>query len=274
MIKKIINHIKIKKNIDINGYEDKFVREQIEDRIIQIHAKSYSDYFNRIKTDAFELDKLTERLSNNTSRFFRKPLLFEYLYSVLLPELISAKGKEDDYSLRIWSAGCSQGQEPYSVAILLNELPNGLENFNVNIFSSDVNNENLRKANSALYNFESIKNVKYGLLKKYFIQREEEFELATSVKEMVQFSKFDLLDLKHQSPPESIFGNFDIILCCNVLMYYKAGYKEIIFNKLYKNLTPGGYLILGESEELPEKYRDIFLKTFNQENIYKKLNLI
>ena len=160
MLKKIINYIKAHKNIDLNGYDDVFVREQIEHRIIEIKAKSYGDYFVQVTSDQHELEKLTERLSNNTSLFFRKPLLYEYLSNVVLPGIIAEKKRKNDYSLRIWSAGCSQGQEPYTMSILINELLQGSENFNVDIFASDVNEENLVKAQAATYSLESVKNVK------------------------------------------------------------------------------------------------------------------
>lgn len=272
MLKKIINHIKVNKNIDLNGYDDAFVREQIEHRILEEEMKSFGDYLARLSYDKQELDMLTERLSNNTSMFFRRPLLYEYLYQVILPQIIKVKKDQDDLSLRVWSAACSQGQEPYTMSILINELFRGSDELNVNIFASDINSDNLESAKLGNYSYESVKNIKYALLRKYFRHTDNHFILNSTAKENVQFSRFDLLDKKHNAPPDSIFGNFDIILCCNVLMYYKREFKDIIFNKLYKDLAVGGYLILGDSEEVPISYREYFRRIVTHENIYIKMN--
>jgi len=153
---------------------------------------------------------------------------------------------------------------------LVPEVPN--ESYEINIFATDIDNKALKTAVEGKYDYDRIKNIKFEFLNKYFNIKDNLYTLKSEIKKMVQFSFFNLLDKKHFVPPESIFGDFDIVLCRNVLIYFDHNHQEIIFNKLFKSLNSNGYLILGEAEAPIEK----FAKKFKKENecckIYRKIS--
>ncbi len=139
------------------------------------------------------------------------------------------------------------------------------------IFATDIDNNSLQRAKKAQFQAESLKNVKFGLLKRYFVEKTEGYELKSVIKDMVKFSKFDLFDNKLYTPPGSIFGNFDIVLCRNVLIYIVPDFQERIFDKLYRALNKGGYLILGEAEVPLEKYKNKFRIINRNCKMYQKI---
>lgn len=139
------------------------------------------------------------------------------------------------------------------------------------IFATDIDQTALAKAAEGIYSFDSIKNVKYGIMDSYFIKSERGFHISPDIKAMVQFNFFDLLDKNRLSPPDSIYGDFDIVICRNVMLYFEPDYQEIIFNKLYRSLKINGFLILGEAE-LPDATTKNFYKKVNScSKIYRKI---
>ena len=139
------------------------------------------------------------------------------------------------------------------------------------IFATDIDREALRTGKEGIYSIEDVSNVKLGLLRKYFSVEKNIYRIDEKIKEKVSFSFFDLLHKRSFSPAESIFGGFDIVLCRNVLIYFNFEFQEIIFEKLYRSLNSGGYLILGESETPVEKYKSKFKKVNNCCKIYRKI---
>jgi chemotaxis methyl-accepting protein methylase len=270
-IKKILNLIIEKKNLDFSGNRPDMLGRRI---LIRQEASGKSDmsgYYLYIKNNNEELEKLTDSLTIKVSRFFRNSMTFNYLYDQVLPLNIRVKSSLENQEYRIWVAGCATGEEAYSIAILLNEL---LEKEKINIpiyiFATDINKNTLKAAKQGVYSEESIKNVRFFLFRKYFKQKKESFHLNNKIKKMVSFSIYDLLDKKSNTPPESIFGGFDMVFCRNVLIYYNPEYQEIIFSKLFNSLNTGGSLILGKAEIPLKKYSEYFQKLNNACYIYKK----
>ncbi len=215
---------------------------------------------------------MLDSLTINVSRFFRNSLIFEYIAAHILPLLIHEKPAEEALSLRIWSNGCAMGEEPYSMAILINELcKNTQKRIKTSLFATDIDRTALQKARQGIYNFESIKDVKYRLLKKYFDIQGDDFYLDAKIKSKVSFSVYDILDKNSYAPPESVFGGFDIVLCRNLMIYFNSACQGIICDKLYKSLTKNGYLILGEAEIPAGTYRKYFKKVNECCHIYQKV---
>jgi len=174
----------------------------------------------------------------------------------ILEEMVLTKLEKNDNSLRIWSAGCASGEEPYTVAIILSEIfQKEKTNPDIYIFATDIDEKILETAQNGVYGPDAVKNVRFGLLQKYFSKKPDSYEIKPEIKEMVRFSQHNLLDKKSYIPAESIFGDFDIVLCRNVLIYFKTAFQDIIFAKLYRSLNPDGYLVLGEAEVPLEQYR-------------------
>ena len=279
----IINYLNEKRGFDFSGYRASMVERRIKKRLSATKTKDPNEYLHYLKNHPDELDKLIDALTINVSRFFRDTLTFEYIADRILPVIVYEKKNTLDHSLRIWSAGCSMGEEPYSIAILINELfEREKQNLDVNIFATDIDKGILIKAREAVYPFESIKSIKYRLLKRYFTPVKargsergagsagESFRLIQDIKDLVSFSHFDMLDRRSYAPPESVFGSFDMVLCRNLLIYFNIGHQDIIFDKLYRSLSNNGYLILGDAEIPAFKYQRSLKKVNEYCHIYQK----
>ncbi len=270
-LKSVINYLKENRGSDFSGYRTSMIERRVNQRLSAVSCKTYPEYLHHLKKQPGELDHLIDVLTINVSRFFRDTLAFEYIADRVLPEIVYQKKNTADPSLRIWSAGCSMGEEPYSIAILINELFEKEEmEIDINLFATDIDIRILKKAEKAIYPFESIKNVKYRLLKEYFVPKGKSFRLIPKIKDMVTFSCYDLLDNRSYAPPESVFGSFDMVFCKNVLIYFNAEYQDLIIGKLYRSLGKGGYLVLGEAEVPSIKYQRRFKKVNTYCHIYQK----
>ena len=261
--------------MDFSGYRKAMIQRRIDQRLSPTNCKDIFDYFSYLKQTPRELDILIDTLTINVSQFFRNPLIFEYLGVRILPTLLEQKKKHPSPSLRIWSAGCAMGEEPYSIAMLINESTDIEKQTNdvhmdVTIFATDIDINIIKKAQKAVYSFESIKNIKYALVKKNFLSQGKYFHLLPFLKKQISFSVYDILDPNSYAPPESIFGNFDMVFCRNLLIYFNNQYQNTIFDKLYRSLSLNGYLILGEAEVPPLKYQNHFRKVNECCHIYQK----
>jgi len=271
-LKRILDYLKDQRGFDFSGYRTSMLERRIEKRIFATQSKNLDDYFKYVKNFSVELDQLIDVFTINVSRFFRNSFIFEYISKMIIPSIIQTKIKNDDLNFRVWSAGCSFGEEPYSMAILLNEIINKEEvDISVNIFATDLDKKAITRASKGVYDFDSIKNVKIDTFQKYFTKTKNRFQLDPEIKKMVQFSFHDLLDENRLVPPDSIFGGFDIVLCRNVLIYFEPEYQKIIFNKLYKSLNKNGYLILGEAEVPIEGFKNKFSRENKCCKIYRKI---
>jgi len=271
VINKILFYLKEERSLDFTGNRVSMLERRISKRIIFTGYNSFDDYYQYLITHDKEIDKLVNVLTINVSSFFRDPLIWESLNKSILPELIEHKKGKKEESLRIWSAGCSSGEEPFSLAILLNEKLEQEEiHFDTHIFATDIDAEILQKAKQSIYNYDSVKLTKLEFINKYFTENKENYELNSNIREMVKFSFFDLLDEKKYTPPGSVFGNFDIVLCRNVLIYFRLEFQKRIFTKLHRALNRGGYLILGEAEVPIDEFRNEFRRVNNCCKIYQK----
>lgn len=192
------------------------------------------------------------------SEFFRNPIAFGLLEQLLLPTLVEAKARNGHGEIRIWSAGCAAGQEVWSVAILLDALSAARERpVPFRIFATDLSETNLTQARAGVYSAAAVGNVRLRHLVDGFTRQGECYAITPRLKEWVEFSVYDLLNAETICPPGSIFGDFDLILCSNVLLYYRPATQGLILDKLRRCLAAGGYLITDESErQIVESTRD------------------
>lgn len=270
-IKKILDYLQKQKGFDFSGYRRSMLERRINKRLLATETGNINQYFKYLINNQIEVDELIDALTINVSQFFRNHFVFEFISEKLAPRLIFGKLKKKEKYLRIWSAGCASGEEPYSLAIIFSEFleKENLE-LDLRIFATDIDKKSLKSAKEGVYDFESIKEVKYGLLSKYFIQKNNSFEIVFKIKNMVNFSFYDLLEKKSYAPPESIFGNFDLVFCRNVLIYFNLEYQEKIFEKLHHSLAPKGYLILGEAEMVSKRYQRYFSSLSEFLKIFQK----
>ena len=274
VLKGILNLLKEQRGFDFTGYRSAMLERRIQKRIYASKSEDLADYFEYLKLNTSELDHLVDVFTINVSRFFRNSLTFEYISKMILPEVLNAKLKikTKGNNLRVWSAGCSFGEEPYSMAILLNEYFRKEDvSLPLNIFATDIDKKALKRAVSGIFDEKRINKVKHGILERYFTQDESTFNLNPDLKKMVRFSFHDILDKTHIVPSDSIYGGFDIVLCRNVLIYFNPEKQKIIFDKLYRSLNPDGYLVLGEAETPVERFKQKFKQVNKCCKIYKKV---
>lgn len=267
----ILNYLNKTHGVDFCTNRYSSLERKINNRMKLLRINTSKAYIQCLEKNPKEIATLVDLLTVNVSRFFRNSLTFEYLAQKTLPAIISNKKKTNDNTLRIWSAGCANGEEPYSIAILLNEiLQKEKVEFKPTIFATDISRNSLQKAKQGVFLSDKLENVKYGLLQKYFTLKDNHFILNAKVRNMVTFSFYDITDSKTSVPPESVFGDFDLVLCRNVLIYFQLERQHIIFNKLFHSLTPSGYLVLGEAERLPSKLNKYFFNECDYSYIYRK----
>jgi len=184
---------------------------------------------------------VVEAMTTNETFFFRDKSPFDHLNEVILPHMLVERAKTR--RLRIWCAAASTGQEPYSIAICLKEIADKIGNWHVDIIGTDISNDVLEKAKAGLYSqFEVQRGLPIQQLVKYFKQVGELWQIESSLRAMVEFRPFNLLD------DFAPLGKFDIIFCRNVLIYFDREGKSNVLDRLSKHLAPDGYLLLGAAE--------------------------
>ncbi len=231
---------------DLTVYDDAFLVKALERRMTGINVGK-SDYPLYLQENRHEADCLLISFQITYSQFFRNPLTFAVLEQCVLPHLISQKSENGE--IRVWSAGCSTGQEAYSIGMLLDEMiKSSSKPMRFRIFATDLSQDALGAARTGIYDENSVANIRMKYLKSYFIKQGEAYTVAPGLKQKIDFSEYDLLDSHSSNPPDSIFGDFDIIFCCNLLFYYCIDVRRAIIKKLKRSLAEGGYLVTGETE--------------------------
>ena len=207
-----------------------------------------------------EYDAMLERLLTQETSFLRYPGLFAALEKRVLPELLGRKFWEKESALRIWSAGCSTGEEPYSIALTLCDAAGiaGKPRTSLpaaNILATDVSREALERAERGIYRGRALENLSRAQISSYFAKQGEHYEVKPMLRELVKFAP---LNLAHPV----YLGRFDCIFCMNVLIYFSAELRCKLIQRFYEALEPGGYLFLGHAESIadaPVKFQQSFL---------------
>ena len=233
--------------LDISMYDWKFLDKIIAARCIEAGAIEPADYLAYIATSPGEPRLLMQCLNISYTEFFRNSLSFAILERWVLPQLI--KSKPPGSELRIWSAGCSTGQEAYSVALLLNRIhQTRCMDFTYRIIGTDISQRNVDQAVKGEYRENELLNVPLRYLKTDFYSVGELYTVAHHIRQKVSFSLYNLLDAGSLCPSEGIFGSYDLVLCCNVLYYYQPAQQAIIIKKIIRSLAPQGAFMAGETE--------------------------
>lgn len=231
---------------DISMYDEAFIGKILRKRWQVTGVNTASEYEQYLAADNREVNIVQRCLNIHYSEFFRSPLTFALLEQWILPKLVKAKSSGGE--IRVWSAGCSAGQEAYSIAMLLDQLGTHGEKIRFRIFATDISETVLAVARKGIYDNDAMRNVRCKELKKYFTQEGENYIISPRLRENITFSKYDLLDQKSIHPPESIYGDFDIIFCSNLLFYYKPYIQCYILQQMRQAMSNIGYLITGEAE--------------------------
>jgi chemotaxis protein methyltransferase CheR len=187
------------------------------------------------------MTRVVEAMTTNETFFFRDKTPFEHVRTTVLPSLMKARG--NSRYIRIWCAAASSGQEPYSLAMLLKEMDRELEDWRIDILATDLSNEVLAKARQGIYSqFEAQRGLPIQLLIKYFTQTGDMWQIGPDIRSMIKYHQLNLLS------DFSYLGNFDLIFCRNVLIYFDQETKIDMFERLARITARDGYLILGAAE--------------------------
>ncbi len=240
-----LQEVKKRFNLDLTGYKPQRVKRRIEILIRKWGKKSYKEYLDLIIRDEKAQKEFLDRLTINVTEFFRNPEKWWELRDKYLPQLLRESGPR----FKAWSAGCSSGEEPYSLAILLEELK---APSTAKVLATDIDINILAKARKGEYEERSLVNVPKSYLQKYFDHRNGLYYVKPNVKARVNFKRHNLLQ-------DTFEKGFDLILCRNVVIYFEMKAKEELYRKFAESLRPGGMIFVGSTERI-FNYRQIGLE--------------
>jgi chemotaxis protein methyltransferase CheR len=219
-------------------------------RMKELKTQSLHDYFECLTikpTRQTELVALLNEITIGETCFFRSQPQLDALRTIVIPKVLEAKAKFPLRRLRIWSAGCSTGEEPYTLSILmLEEAQRQLKDWKIEILATDLNERSLAHAKNAIYGTYSTRNLTSYYRQKYFTPAGDQLQVQPVVREGISFSRMNLCDDARMTFMKSL----DVIFCCNVLIYFDLVSKRRVIQHFYNNLLPHGYLFLGHSESL------------------------
>lgn len=241
-------------NLDLESYKQKQLQRRIGTIMKTAGASNLEEYAKLIEKDDDIRTGFLDYITINVTEFFRNKDIFNEFESVVVNQLYKKFGP-----LNIWSAACSVGAEPYSLAIILDKTNTKLKN---KILATDIDDGILAKAKEAVYKDHEVKNISKADLGKYFTEKDSRYELKDNIKKMVNFKKHDLI-------LENYEKGFHAIICRNVVIYFKNETKNKIYQKFSDSLEPGGVLFTGATESIynPESFGFRKLSTF----IYEKI---
>lgn len=227
--------------LNLMAYKQTQLQRRINTVMGQAGASTLAEYSALIEKDPDTRQRFLDYITINVTDFFRNPDLFDEFEEVLINELVPSFGR-----VKIWSAACSIGSEPYSLAMIAqkNNIP-----LKDKILATDIDEKVLRRARKGIYKEYELKNIAPEIIKKYFKENDQEYTLMTSIKQMVDFKKHDLL----LNPFEE---NLHAIICRNVIIYFKKEVKEELYRKFSDSLVSGGIIFTGATETIykPEQY--------------------
>lgn len=244
-----------------------FLERRLARRIEQHRLTSFEEYYHFLRYDRKreeELAVLIDNLTTNETYFFRERAQLKAFSDEILPELRRTCANRK--SIRIWSAGCSTGEEPYTIAMLLLESGDWWRDWQVDILGSDINQRVLHTARKGVYKKNSHRATDPAMLQKYFVEEGGDYRIIDRVKQLVSFSSVNLLD----PYKTSLITNMDVIFCRNVIIYFDKEAKKKVIESFYQKLRPSGYLLLGHSESLINISNAFELRTLKNDMVYQK----
>lgn len=246
------------RGFDLDAYKDRCIKRRIAARIRSLGCQS-ADQYLALLAGSEEQEKLVETLTIHVSQFFRNPTTFAALEQRILPKLLrQRRGKGE---LRIWSVGCAGGEEPYSIALLCDELSTPQDQ--ISILGTDISAEVLKCAREGLFEAHRLLEVPEPVLRQYFCLEGSRYRLDRRIRTKVRFFRHDILR-------DRAFHRVDLITCRNMLIYFSRQEQERILRALAAALVPGGLLVMGRAETIVSDSRDLFTCEDPTERIYRK----
>ena len=223
-------------SIDLNAYKEQQMKRRIDTLISRRKISGYEDFVKALKSDNELFEEFVSYLTINVSEFYRNPDQWKLMDEQFIPELIKKFGK----NLKIWSAACSTGDEPYSLVMALSRhIPLS----NIKIIATDIDKQIIAQAKVGIYNEKSLAGVPKDLRDKYFTKIGNSYQISDEIKKRVEFKQHNLIK-------DPFFNQCDFIICRNVLIYFTEEAKDDVFRKFAASLKTGGYLFIGSTEQI------------------------
>ncbi len=247
----------------------KFLLEKrLARRLDQHQLPGFKEYYHFLKYSRVreqELSDIMDVLTTNETYFFREEFQLNAFVGELLPELKAVKEKRGDRTIRIWSAGCSTGEEPYTIAMLMLET-GAFKDWKIEIVGTDISHRVLQHARKGLYGKSSFRTTSPERIQRFFHQQDGLYRINDEVRGLVTISHLNLLDENRMI----LLGKMDIIFCRNVIIYFDQAAKKLVIESFYRSLREGGYLLLGHSESLLNTTTAFALKHLKNDMVYQK----
>jgi chemotaxis protein methyltransferase CheR len=241
------------------------VKRKIDQRVAEVGLAYLDEYLLRVEKDPEEQGRLSEILTVTISRFYRDRKVFDLLEHSVIPAIIKNKKEKDEF--KVWSVGCANGEEPYSLSMLWKaRFENKFPKIRLMILASDINEALLKRAGKGRYRESSLREVPEEIIRRFFKIEDGFYVIGRSIRESVEFKKHDIIH-------EKSFPGMDIIFCRNfAFTYFSKECQMDVLKKIFGSLNEGGHLIVGKDEVLPLTYPTLFIPTSSTEKIYQKFS--
>lgn len=258
---KIKEKIHSDRGLDVSQYKENYLKRRFAVRMRALGARLYADYLNVLEKDSREMSVLLDKLTINVTEFFRDPEVFIVFENEILPKMFEERKK-----ISVWSAGCSSGEEPYSIAVSIEETMEklGVKGVDYEIHATDIDDAILHRAVEGRYEGHTLDNVAANRKAKYFIKDGSYFAVKDSIKKKVKFIRANLMKpyLKEQ---------FDFVFCRNVIIYFSRELQKKVLLFFHEALKKNGVFFMGKTETMLLEYRDKFKCINIKERIFTKL---
>jgi chemotaxis protein methyltransferase CheR len=226
------------------------LQSRLQKRLRYLNMSSFKEYVEYVFSEEGiqnELIHMLDVVSTNKTDFFREPVHFEFLEKTLLPEYVSQFPL--NRPLKVWSAGCSSGEEVYTIAMTISEFKKDHPGLDYSLLGTDISTDILKKAINAIYKEEKVDKVPIDLKKKYLLKSKDRsrklVRIVPELRKKAQYKRMNLMDNNYD-----LSDTFDVIFCRNVLIYFNRDVQEQVINKLTRKLRTGGYFFIGHSESI------------------------
>jgi chemotaxis protein methyltransferase CheR len=253
-------------NININLYKDAYLIRRLKVRMNAVRYKSPEAYLNYVEKHPEEYRRLLSAITINVTSFFRNKATFEMIADKIIPEICKSKIERGEEKITVLCVGCATGEEPYGIAILFMEyFRRHGKSFRLKVIGTDVDKKALFTAVKGIYSQEKVVKVPKKLLERYFDAVKDGYQVTSTLKGAVIFLKKDVFTHR-------VHSRFDLIMCRNLLIYFLRSYQEVVQEGFYRQLLPGGFLVLGRTESLVGNGRQLFETVSITNRVYRKIS--
>jgi len=249
--------------------ESKYLLERrLSRRLVALGLASFHDYYHYLKSNRKndqELIDIMDIMTTNETYFFREAFQLKAFTEEVIPELMHKKAAAGTRTLRIWSAGCSTGEEAYTIAMLLKGITE-LRGWKIEIVGTDISQRVLQQARRAVYGKSAFRATDEKYVKRFFVEQDDGLKVCDEIRDLVTISHLNLFDTNRMV----MLGKMDLIFCRNVIIYFDLAAKKRVVESFFNTLYDGGYLLLGHSESLMNITTRFTLRHFKNDMIYQK----